>query len=294
MEQYYTPSGRFSPISFILWLGTAAIALPILSFIYAYAIWYIPIPYLNFIITGIFGLAIGIVVSRIVLRIGKVRNGKLAFVFAFFAALTALYIHWAVWVDLVFNISGTIGSDQIGVATSNVNMYEVFNLLLQPTLLFDLMKEINQVGVWGIKGGTVSGGFLTFIWVVELIVVIIATLMTGTGQASKPFCEEEETWFEENELAPVSHFTDGPAFVKALSIGDMEVISLSLTTVNDVKKDHHAKITLFDAKSGENFVSIENQIAKPNDKGEIKFSTEEVTRFLKISQEVADKLKAFG
>ena len=294
MEQHYTPSGRFSPLSFLLWIVAALIAFPLLALVYAYAIWYIPIPYLNFFITGIFGVLVGVVISRFVIRMGKVRNGKLAFVFCLFGALTAAYFHWAVWVDLAFNISGTIGGDDIGVATSNIKFGEVLSLVLSPAGLFELMGEINKVGVWGIKGGTVSGGFLTFIWVVELLMIVVATLVVGTGQASKPFCEEENTWFEENELNPVASIGDGAALVKALSIGDMDVIDSSLNPAGDIKAESHAKITLYDAKSGENFVSIENEIAKTNDKGEVKFDTDTVTTFLKISQDVANRLKGVG
>ena len=110
MKQYYKPSGQFSPLSFLLWIIAALIIFPLLALAYAYAIWYIPIPYVNFFITAFLGLVIGVVVSKFILKIGKVRNRKLAFVFTLFAALTTLYIHWGIWVDLAFNISGTVGS----------------------------------------------------------------------------------------------------------------------------------------------------------------------------------------
>ena len=273
-------------------LVTPLLALPLLAVIYAYAIWYIPIPYLNFFITGIFGLLIGLVISKVVVKIGKVRNGKLAFVFCLFGALTALYIHWAVWVDLAFNITDTIGTDTIGIAQSNIKFTEVLSLITQPKALFSLMSSINEVGVWGIRGGTVSGGLLTLIWVIELLMTTIVALMVGTGQASKPYCETENVWFEERELSPVSHFPDGPALTKALASGDIDVVDTALQPVVDIKTEHHAKITLYDAKSGENYVSIVNEIASRNDKGEVKFKSDNLTSFLKVSQVVADRLKA--
>ncbi len=291
MEQYYKSSGKYSPLSFALWIGVALIALPILALIYAYSIWYIPIPYINFFITGIFGFLIGIVVSKLVLKVGKVRNGKLAFVFCLFAALTALYIHWVVWIDLAFNVTGTVGSDTIGIAKSNINIGEVISLLLQPKAVFSIMGEINEVGVWGIKGGTVKGGFLTFIWVIEILLTTVVALITAVGQSSKPFCEVENSWFEENKVGPLSHFEDGGSLVKALSIGDMDALGTMLKPATDPKKNHHSTVTLYDAKSGENFVTITNQIGKLNDKNELKFETVPVTSFLKISQAVADTLK---
>lgn len=292
MEQYYNPSGKFSPLAFLFWILTALIALPILAVVYAYAIWYIPIPYLNFFITAIFGFLIGLVISTLVIKLGKVRNGKLAFVFCLFGALTALYIHWAVWVDLAFNVTDTIGTEDIGIAQSNIKISEVLNLVSQPNGLFSTMGLINEVGVWGIKGGTVSGGFLTFIWIVELLMTTIVALAVGITQASKPFCEEENSWFEENELSPVSHFVDGAGLVKTLASGDIDQLNAVILPVSDTNSESHAKITLYDAKSGENYVSITNEVAKQNEKGEVKFDSEIITSFLKISQDTANRLKA--
>jgi hypothetical protein len=294
MEQYYKASGNFAPLSFILWLAVAIIALPILAVIYAYAIWYIPIPYLNFFITGIFGLLIGFLVSNFVIRIGKVRNGKLALVFALFAALTALYIHWAVWVDLAFNITGTVGGDRIGVATSNIKIMEVVALITNPADLFGKMDLINMIGVWGIKGGTVKGGFLTFIWVIEVIMVTVIATLSASSQALKPFCEQDDSWYDENELTPKAAFQDAPAFVKAMSSGDMKVLDELLKPAGDIKTEHHSKFKLFDSKNGDNFVSVTNEIAKTTDKGELKFESQNITSFLKISQAVADRLKVTG
>lgn len=291
MEQYYKASGNFAPLSFILWLVVAMIALPILAVIYAYAIWYIPIPYLNFFITGIFGLLVGFVISNFVIRMGKVRNGKLALIFTLFGALTALYIHWAVWVDLAFNITGTVGGDSIGVATSNIKIMEVIALITNPADLFGKMDLINMIGVWGIKGGTVKGGFLTFIWVIELIMVTVIATFSTSSQASKPFNEQDDIWYDENELSPKAAFQDGPAFVKAMSSGDMKAINEVLKPAGDIKTEHHSTFKLFDSKGGDNFVSVTNEIAKTTDKGEIKFDSQNITSFLKISQEVADRLK---
>jgi len=154
------------------------------------------------------------------------------------------------------------------------------------------MGDINAVGVWGIRGGTVSGGFLTAIWIIEILIVTLVAIMVSAGQAAKPYCEEENDWFQENDLNPVAHFVDVPALVKGLAAGDMEVLNAHLKPAGDIKSEDHAKITLYDAKSGENFVTIENQISETSDKGEVKFNSEDVTTFLKISQEVADRLKA--
>ena len=74
MSNYYKPSGKFSPISFVYFILVCTVALPILATIYAYLIWYIPIIYLNFLVTFGFGFAIAITVGYLVVRLGKVRS----------------------------------------------------------------------------------------------------------------------------------------------------------------------------------------------------------------------------
>ena len=105
MSNYYKPSGKFSPISFVYFILVCTIALPILATIYAYLIWYIPIIYLNFLVTFGFGFAIAITVGYLVVRLGKVRNYGLAILFALIASLVAYYLQWVVWADLAINTS---------------------------------------------------------------------------------------------------------------------------------------------------------------------------------------------
>ncbi len=93
-------------------------------------------------------------------------------------------------------------------------------------------------------------------------------------------------------MSPVSHFEDAEGLVKALSNDDLAALNAILKPAENPKQNHHAKITLYDAKSGDNFVTIENQIAKVDDKNEVKFEAVQLTRYLKISQSVADTLKS--
>lgn len=291
MATYYTPSGRLSSMAFPYFIITALVVLPILALIYAYAIWYIPFPYINFLVTGAFGLAIGLAISFIVIRLGKVRSKMWSIIFLLLGALLALYVHWAVWVDLVLNISGTVGSDRIGIATSNVKFGQVLSLLKNPAVLFDIMGSINEQGVWGIRGGTVKGGFLTFIWVVEVLLASFVAFSVGIAQSGKPFCEYENKWFDEKELAPVGLVADPAAFTNALDSGNVEALGGMLTPVANPQTDHHTSFTAFDAPTGENFISVTNNIAKTDDKGKISFDNESVVQYLKVNQEVMDRLR---
>ncbi len=73
-QNYYQPSGKFSLKSIVLFFVLSVTLFPLWGGLYAYAIWYIPFIYINFIITGIFAFGIGFMISQIVFKIGKVRN----------------------------------------------------------------------------------------------------------------------------------------------------------------------------------------------------------------------------
>lgn len=146
MSNYYKPSGKFSPIAFAYLLLVCAIIMPILGTIYAYATWYIPIIYVNFLITFGFGVSISFAVSLLVIRLGKVRNYGLSALFAVIASLVAYYSQWVVWVDLVLNAGEVYGNKQIGISVSNVQFEQLLYLATHPSDLIDLIMLINEEG----------------------------------------------------------------------------------------------------------------------------------------------------
>jgi len=101
---YYKPSGKFNPISFLYFLLAICIAAPILAFIYAYAILYIPIIYLNFLCLAGIALGLGFVASFVV-DLGKVRNKMLALLFGILIGIVGYYFSWVVWIGYHFEIS---------------------------------------------------------------------------------------------------------------------------------------------------------------------------------------------
>lgn len=91
MATYYKPSGNFSPISIGYLAALALTAFPILGLIYAYAIWYIPFIYINFIIAAGFGFGIGLLINTFVIGKGKVRNVMLSILFGLLGGFISLY-----------------------------------------------------------------------------------------------------------------------------------------------------------------------------------------------------------
>ncbi len=290
MAKYYHPSGKFNPIAFLYFIVIALIILPLLGLAYAYAIWYIPFIYINFIIAGIFGFLIALIVGKGVVKFGKVRNVPMTIGLSLLAGILALYFHWAVWVDLVINAGESYGSSRIGITVSNIELLQTFNLALQPGLLFEIIGEINEYGTWGLRGATVSGIFLTIIWIIEAIIVIGVSVLVPIGYAKAPFCELSNEWFKEEELSAFSYIEDHQEMIKNLENSNSEAFK-DLTKWKDLNKNHSI-FNLYSSKHNENYISITNKKAKTNKKGEIEFDDNTLVEYLYLNSEMTQNLLA--
>ncbi len=289
MATYYTPSGKVSPMSYIYFILVALIALPILGLIYAYAIWYIPFIYINFIIAGCFGLGVGFLINFVVVKLGKVRSKMWAMIFGILAAFIALYFHWVSWVDLVINAGESDGSQMI--VTSNVQFGQIFSLAMNPGALFSIIGEINEFGTWGFKNTAVSGTFLTIIWIIEALIIIVAAFLLSSGAADEPFCEENQKWFDRKDLAPFAFVLNPTTVVKELESGNESVFDEIGRPEEGGENPNFSKFTLYANETNENYLSIENQRSKLNDKGEIEFDAEPVVNYISISEALSKKLE---
>ena len=290
MANYYKPSGKFSPVSFIYFTIFSLIILPLLGLIYAYCIWYIPFPYINFLITAGFGFLIGLLISVFVIGKGKVRNPLIALALGFFGGLIGLYFQWAVWVDLVINAGESYGNSRIGVTVSNIKILDVFALALDPVTLFKLIGEINQYGTWGIRDLTPSGTFLYVIWGIEFLVVVVIAAFLPRVKAKQPFCEKNNEWFEEKELQPFNYITGGAKMKIALEKGDNTVFD-SITKANSTEADHSI-FTLYTSKHNENYLTIENKKAKTDSKGKTTIESNEIVEYISINSTLKEVLIA--
>lgn len=289
MSKYYQASGKFSLSSFIYFILTSAIVLPILALIYTYLVWYIPFIYINFFITIGFGFIVATAISLITIKKGKVRNSMLALVFGALGSVVALYFSWVIWVDLVINAGESYGNSRLGITTSNIKFFQVLELAFNPGVLFELISEINGIGTWGLRGATVSGTFLTVIWGIEFLIVLVISMFVTYITAKSPFCEIDNKWFEEKEL-PAFNFIEKPEEMKANLESSNQNSFDELQPISDIKTESHSIFTLYFSKKGKNFLTIENKQAKVNDKNETEFDNNEFIEYISISSELKNKL----
>lgn len=266
----YKPSGKLSIVAWPCYLGAGTLLFPILAFLYAYAIWYCPFVYVNFIATAIFGGAMGGTLGYIVEK-AKVRNFIVGVFFAIASSLLAYYIHWVVWVDLAINAGQIIGDDRIAsIAVSNVHLNQLYFLFTHPAVTREIINEINTVGIWGLGGSSdlAHGGLLSFIWLLEAGIIFLMAIKLGTEKLRQPFSEKTNSWIAGRSLAMLEYIKNPHDFKSKLFKGDTSVLQ-AMRKSNGL--ENHTAVKLFDSGAQERFLSFTNrEMKKSNDKIEYK------------------------
>lgn len=290
MNTYYKPSGKFSSTAFMYFLILCVTIFPLFGLIYAYCIWYIPFIYINFLIAAVFGFGIGFLINIFVINKGKVRNVPLAILLGALGGFIALYFHWAVWVDLVINAGESYGGSNIGITVSNIKILQVFGLAMHPQELFELIKEINELGTWGIKGSTVSGGFLTVIWIIELLIVTVISTLFTFPKARDPFCELDNKWYDQHILPAFQFIEEDQKMLMDLESSNPNTFE-SLDLVPSLSMDHSV-FTMYNSEQRDAYLSIENKRYKLNNKGNEEYDSTDVVKYITLGPILKEQLLA--
>lgn len=246
-RKYYEHSGAITPVGLILMLVFGAVGALVLGGIYGYAIFYIPLIYVNFFITIGFGMGVGFMVG-LGGELGKIRNMKALVLFGLVAGLFAVYTGWVSWVY-------AFSSEE--------------RLILPPLEMLSFMNEISAFGIWSIFDWTPQGMALYAIWGIEAIMILAITAGLAWGILSTaPFCERCNEWVKVQDniqhLAPI----DQPgALVAQLEQGDLT--DLKALTLNDDEAGDHTNIELSRCTScpQSNFLNIKSVVITKDKKG---------------------------
>jgi hypothetical protein len=202
MTTYYRHSGRFAPDAPFTALVVSVPAALALSWVYAYAILYIPIiGIVTFVLTGGLGLAVGAVTGG-VLRKRKVRNAVLAWAVGLSAGLLTLWFSWVSWV--------------VGLVRRGDGEVSWLGALLSPTELWNAILKINEVGAWSFKGATPTGAVLWVLWCGEAMMIVGLVAWMSAMVVAEPFCEGCGRWTAEKKAAALSAPTDVAALKESL------------------------------------------------------------------------------
>ncbi|MGB0523801.1 MAG: hypothetical protein ACPGJS_12615 [Flammeovirgaceae bacterium] len=244
---YYTESGALGSTGPLLLGGMAFLGSLVLGAIYAYATFYIPLIYLNFLLTIGYGTAMGFLMGKAALW-GKVRNQQAVRVFSLAAGILSVYFSWVFWIYAA--------SEQEVLTFSILNIIRTMNL-------------IAEEGLWSIFDLTPTGIALYAIWLIEAGIIFVGTYRRGSRNAvSLPYCENCDQWIEQevltSQLAPIQ---DLSLFVQNLESQSLE----ALMTLEKVGHNAHrrTKVDLSACKSckKEHYLSISQIDTEFNDEG---------------------------
>jgi hypothetical protein len=198
----YRPSGRFDPLALV---GIAAVLVvaAATAWLYQRLVDWIPFIYVNVFLTAGFGLVLGAALAA-ALRWGKVRSRLLALVAAAAVALVAegASFHWA-YRNALPDAYGELR--QLAAAAGEEAIpYDEF----ERVFTFDDWREarvesgwtLGRVGRSGGGGLELSGVFVYAVWLVELGILLVITLLLGAAVPRDPFCETCDRWTETKKL----------------------------------------------------------------------------------------------
>lgn len=186
-------------------LAAGLLVAVILGALYGVLDFYIPIIYLNIIMTVGVGAGVGYTLYRAA-RALRIRNPGLVLVLGAVCGLVADYVAFVTWLLPVFD-------------------WQV--LLWHPVWVARALSAVAEIGVWGLsKGSTVSGGFLYTVWGVELLIIVgMAALLPYSFLRAMAYCEDCRQWVEDKTpVMPFEAITDAKAFRKSLEQGEFGVL----------------------------------------------------------------------
>lgn len=179
----YQHSGGIGALGIPLMLLLGGASAFVLGVIYSFALAWIPIIYINFLLTAGFGALIGLIVGACG-KAGNVRNPMVIGIFGLLIATFGLYVAWA------FDCRARFGGQVCP------------GPLFLPPDLISYITQFYQQGFWGLGRGNVmvSGIFLGLIWLAELGVILgLGWLLAHGFVASLPFCEHCDRWAEQQQ-----------------------------------------------------------------------------------------------
>lgn len=277
--RYYTESGVTPPLGFLIAWLLGTIVFSILGFIYSFLIFVVPIIYLNFLISALYGASIGYSVKYFRL-VGKIRNNRSRYVLLFFIFISAMYFQWAAYFSFVLE------SEDYVTAYMH-NLFLIFNAN-EITSIIDLLYSY---GSWEMFGAVVKGNTLLIVWILEAVVIFSTGALLLFKDKKIPFSEITDTWYPRYVLNyQFEHISAINRLVKDLEDNTLQTVS-SLTYGQSYR---YSNIYIFFIETENNqFLSIENvSIA---DRGKGKKNTKQILELLRLDNETARALmKAYG
>lgn len=267
MNTEFKLSGKSGNI-FIVGILLGPILVTLLSIIYAYIDVYNPIVYLTLLV--FIGLLFGIIIiQKFVIRLSKCRSKGSSIIYGILTGLFGVYASWCTFLYVMFR------KEDIPV--------ELFDLMLSPSLVFELAQSLSVDGYYTLFGATVKGGFLWFIWILEAIGIIGAGALGGSAVMHEEiFCEDCNRWSEDLNF-DMRLAIDNKDVTKEIIETNIEKILIF--NKHDNSNSEHIKVNLHQCSKCQNTSTIDIDLMtyETNDKGEVKEKNEDFSSVYVLS-----------
>jgi hypothetical protein len=205
----------------------------------------IPIVYFNFFITIGYGLAVGVLGSLMV-KVTYNRNRKSRLVYIIVMSFLANYFQWTVYILYAY----------LGKMPDPMEYINNLYWIIQPINIIDLGIEINKFGLWTLGSIPFKGFGLTFIWIIESLIIFLLSFLVIYRKEAYPYSEQLNKWYPKYTLSKDFKFIANKAVIKkALQADALE----TLQNIGNGMGTRHTKIHLFYLENTrEQYLTIEN------------------------------------
>jgi len=267
MGEKYIASGVASPSGILKTVLFGILASFILPIIYIVLVRLIPNIWFNAICALMFGMFLAYFIDLGV-KIGKIRNFKIAISIAIFCGLLAFYNQWVLFDVLAYSAKGF--TFKLTGADLKILLSDFFYLWSHPGVLFKEILYLNEVGTFRIESSsTVSGFLLWIIWFGELLVILLSVVLTvGNGQIATPFSEQNDAWMTRRKfIHRINYIEDKDAFLTALERKEYDLLKHNSEIVD---AQNFAEVVVFES-SGDpaKYVNVINVVNNVDKKGKI-------------------------
>ena len=289
-SQFYVPSGNYALRSFVICLALSFTIVLVLGVLYSILVWYIPFVYFNFILTGVFGALLGILIFPIV-RLGHVRSRKIEWLFMVLICLSGLYFSWAAHMTLVYNMSGTGTLN----AETSFRLEDFVIISTRPLAMIKDIYESSWYGVWSIGSIPIRDVAIWTVWILEATIIMIAIWEINRKWSLLPYSEVEGNWCGKEVLnKKLTLYRGMTKFIDAIRENDISVLTRAPNT--DSTNMEYTELAIY-SSTGDNhsFIAFFNKTVKRDSNGKQVQVYKRASDFVTITQpNKAELINHFG
>ena len=254
------------------------------SFLYAYLMWYIPIPYFNIIIAAVFGAILGFILP---VKLSKCTNSKVAILLAVIFAFMCHYFGWVTWMDLYINQRDIIEinhpkSPISSIVPSTSELDQIFFLFINPSIFFYKLQIIAKDGSFKIFSFVPKGFSLYLIWFLEMATVLFFSAFASSERSNEPFSVVKNKWLKSFNIK-LSYITNLDLLNQALLVGDKSFFD---NLISPETENSFSEIEIWHIDDEQAYITVKNKEKQINEKGKTKFEEKELVKYVKINHEI--------